>query len=87
MNCSYHVIASAFDLDPIFGRVDNHNYVSLTAVHGMGCLCCKRVEEERRPLLEGTTVNISYTTVVVYNDSVVAVCFRMQGHFCNWFCL
>ena len=47
----------------------------------MGCLCCKQVEEERRPLLEGTTVNISYTTVVVYNDSVVSCLLPHEGSF------
>lgn len=45
--------------------------MSLTGVLKMGCLCCKRcyeVEEERKPLLEGATVNISYTYLVVCSD-------------------
>ena len=57
----------------------------LTGVHVMGCICCKHgytVEEERKPLLEGTTVNISYTTVVVYNDRVTGCLLPgRQGHF------
>ena len=57
----------------------------------MGCLCCKQgygVEEEREPLLEGITVNISYTTVVVYNDSVTGcLLLGIQGHFEEFLCL